>query len=159
MFDKIVLGHVKDKNEAYHESSMVKQTIYHMITLTVYLGLTIYTLLIMPMRMNYDGKLDMVDVHGYVHQVSAEVHHNALGLAWGLFLGAIIINLVFYKLHPSMPDMNPTSDDKLQTHVCGTIWNINKCSCGSNEEVSDTTNDEDEDHGARNLGSFELQEV
>ena len=80
-----------------------------------------------------DGSLDMVDVHGYVHQVSAEVHYNALGLAWSLFLGAIIINLVFYALHPSMAEMNPTSDDKLQTHVCGTIWNIRKCSCGSNE--------------------------
>ena len=87
----------------------------------------------MPLRMNPDGTLDMVDIHGYVHQVSAEFHHDALGLAWGLFLGAIIINLVFYKLHPSMPEMNPTSDDKLQTHVCGTIWNIKKCSCGSNE--------------------------
>ena len=87
------------------------------------------------MRMNLDGTLDMVDVHGYVHQVSAEVHHEALGLAWGLFLGAIIINLVFYALHPAMPEMNPTSDDKLQTHVCGTIWNIKKCSCGhSNDE-------------------------
>ena len=75
----------------------------------------------------------MVDVHGYVHHVSAEFHHDALGLAWGLFLGAIIINLVFYKLHPSMPEMNPTSDDKLQTHVSGTIWNIKKCSCGSSE--------------------------
>ena len=79
-----------------------------------------------------DGTLDMVDVHGYVHKVSAEVHHNALGLAWGLFLGVIIINLVFYALHPSMPEMNPTSDDKLQTHVCGTIWNIKKF-CGNIE--------------------------
>ena len=41
MFDNIVLGHVKDKNEAYHESSMVKQTLYNLITLTAYLGLVI----------------------------------------------------------------------------------------------------------------------
>ena len=51
----------------------------------------------MPLRMNHDGTLDMVDIHGYVHQVSAEVHHEALGLAWGLFLGAVFLNLLFYK--------------------------------------------------------------
>ena len=39
MFDKIVHGHVNDKNEAYHESSMVKQGLYIVITLTAYLGL------------------------------------------------------------------------------------------------------------------------
>ena len=38
MFDNIVLGHVKEKNEAYHESSMVKQTIYYVITMTAYIG-------------------------------------------------------------------------------------------------------------------------
>ena len=38
MIDNIVLGHIKDKNEANHESSMVKQIIYNMITLTAYLG-------------------------------------------------------------------------------------------------------------------------
>ena len=36
-----------------------------------------------------------------------------------------------------MPEMSPTSDEKLQTHVCGTVWNIKKCSCGtsSNEGI------------------------
>ena len=38
MIDNIVLGYIKDKNEANHESSMVKQIIYNMITLTAYLG-------------------------------------------------------------------------------------------------------------------------
>ena len=38
MFDNIVLGQVQDKNEAYHESSMIKQTLYYMITMTAYLG-------------------------------------------------------------------------------------------------------------------------
>ena len=87
------------------------------------------------MRMSIDGTIAMVDVHGYVHHVSADVHKDALGLAWCLFLGAILLNLLFYKLHPAMPEMSPTSDEKLQTHVCGTVWNIKKCSCGtSNSE-------------------------
>ena len=83
------------------------------------------------MRMNTDGTLDMVDVHGYVHQVSSDVHKDVLGLAWTLLFGAILLNLLFYKLHPAMPEMNPTSNDKLQTHVCGTVWNIKKCSFGT----------------------------
>jgi len=120
--------------------------------------------------MNSDGTIDMVDVHGYVHKVSANVHKDALGLAWCLFLGAILINLLFYKLHPAMPEMSPTSDEKLQTHVCGTVWNIKKCSCGtSNNEVVednenieivvDTTGNDTEEEGVRNLESFELQDL
>ena len=85
------------------------------------------------MRMSIDGTIAMVDVHGYVHHVSADVHKDALGLAWCLFLGAILLNLLFYKLHPAMPEMSPTSDEKLQTHVCGTVWNIKKCSCGTSD--------------------------
>ena len=88
----------------------------------------------MPLRMNGEGMLDMVDVHGYTHQVSPRVHKEALGLAWGLFIGAFIFNLLFYNMHPAMPEMNLTSDDKLQTHVCGIVWNLKKCLCGPSKK-------------------------
>ena len=88
----------------------------------------------MPLKMNNDGMLEMVDVHGYRHQVSAEVHKEALGLAWGLFFGAFLFNLLFYNMHPAKPEMNLTSEDKLQTHVCGTVWNLKKCGSSVDKE-------------------------
>ena len=76
--------------------------------------------------------MDLVDIHGYVHQVSVEYHKNALGLGWGLFFGSIVLNIIYYKLHPAAPSFALTSDDKLRTHVCGTVWNWKKCVCGGN---------------------------
>ena len=76
--------------------------------------------------------MDLVDIHGYVHQVSVEYHKNALGLGWGLFFGSIVLNIIYYKLHPAAPTFAVTSDDKLRTHVCGTVWNWKKCVCGGN---------------------------
>ena len=38
MFDRVVHGYVKEDNEGYHESSMVKQIIYYIIMFFSYLG-------------------------------------------------------------------------------------------------------------------------
>ena len=42
-------------------------------------------------------------------------------------------------MHPGMPEMNPTSDDKVKSYICGSLWNIKKCSCGTsdNDEGND----------------------
>ena len=91
--------------------------------------LTIYTLV----KLSAEGlMMDLVDIHGYVQQVSVEDHKNALGLGWGLFFGSIVLNIVYFKLHPAAPSFAVTSDDKLRTHVCGTVWNWKKCVCGGN---------------------------
>ena len=92
--------------------------------------LTIYTLVKIPDVMLLDGSMELVDVNGYVQQISADDHKNVMGLAWGLFFAAILLNLLYYKLHPAIPPMTVTNDDKLRTHVCGTVWNLKKCRCG-----------------------------
>ena len=91
--------------------------------------MTIFSLVMIP-----DGSMELVDVNGYVQQISAEDHKNALGLAWGLYFASLVLNLVYYKIHPASPPV--TSDDKLRTHVCGTVWNLKSCGCGGNFKMS-----------------------
>ena len=38
MFDRVAHGHVKEENEAYHESTLVKQIVYNIIMICTYLG-------------------------------------------------------------------------------------------------------------------------
>ena len=73
-----------------------------------------------------DEAMKLVDVHGYVQEISAKDHKNALGISWLLFFGAIIINLIYYKIHPAVPDFTINSDIKLRTHICGTVKNRGK---------------------------------
>ena len=59
------------------------------------------------------------DIYGNAHDLTPLNVHVMLGVGWASFLGSWLINIVYYKFHPSAVEMDPRSDEKKTLFVFG----------------------------------------
>ena len=52
------------------------------------------------------------DIYGSDHDLTPHHVHVMLGVGWACFLGSWLINIAYYKFHPSAVEMNPFSDKR-----------------------------------------------
>jgi len=81
-----------------HESSFFKQFLYFLIFAFLHLGLTLATLL------NITDNMKLIDVNGVKHEFKSDHIYMMLKVGWIFFLLAWILNIIYYKLHPSAVD-------------------------------------------------------
>ena len=59
------------------------------------------------------------DIYGNDHNLTPLNIQVMLGVGWACFLGSWLINIAYYKFHPSAVEMDPRSDDKKTLFVFG----------------------------------------
>ena len=59
------------------------------------------------------------DIYGNDHDLTPLNVHVMLGVGWASFLGSWLINIAYYKFHPSAVEMDPRSDEKKTLFVFG----------------------------------------
>ena len=59
------------------------------------------------------------DIYGNDHYLAKHHVRVMLGVGWACFLGSWLINIAYYKFHPSAVEMDPRSDDKKTIFVFG----------------------------------------
>ena len=59
----------------------------------------------------------LVDMNGNKHQMTAGFVSGVLFAGWFSFLLGIIVNIIYYIIHPMAPQVNPK--DKLNTFILG----------------------------------------
>ena len=59
------------------------------------------------------------DIYGIDHDLTSKHVYVMLGVGWTCFLGSWLINIVYYKVHPSAVDFLSFSDKK-RLYVFGT---------------------------------------
>ena len=69
--------------------------------------------------LNIKEGMKIKDIYGTDHTLTPHHVHVMLGVGWGCFLGSWLINIVYYKFHPSAVEMDPRSDDKKTLFVFG----------------------------------------
>ena len=85
------------KKKVLHESTLVRQSLYFCLFFFLLLGLTLHTLVTLD---NTQGFI-LVDPHGNRSILTATICYNLLWTGWGSFIGAWLINIGFYFIHPS----------------------------------------------------------
>ena len=61
----------------------------------------------------------MKDTYGNDHDLKPLNIIVMLAVGWACFLGSWLINIAYYKFHPSAVEMDPRSDDKKTLFVFG----------------------------------------
>ena len=74
---------------------------------------------------NNQEKLVLVDVNGTSHNITKGNVINLVGFGWGFYSLSFVLNIIYYKIHPSFTDVSPTSI--LQRLKCRK--NVEKCNC------------------------------
>ena len=80
-----------------HESTLVRQTLYFCLFFILLLGLTVDTLVTLDSTQG----LALVDQVGNTKVLTAAFCYKLLGIGWGSFILAWIINICLYAIHPS----------------------------------------------------------
>ena len=83
--------------ERLHESTLVRQILYFCLFFILLLSLTVVTLV----RLDHTQGLTLVDQFGQSEVLGATFFYKMLGIGWGSFLLAWIINICLYAIHPS----------------------------------------------------------
>jgi len=137
----------KARKKIRHEPTVVKQTIYFLIMTSLNLGLTIATLESMTPNMR------LIDVNGFPHELTEHQVKMMITIGWLTFLAAWVMNICFYKTHPSAVDFSPKRfKDKMFIYIFGKKYNLicslssclgcttcSDCRCSSNSEWSCAT--------------------
>ena len=53
-----------------------------------------------------DEPILLADVNGGVHPLPSSSIVTMIGVGWGLYLGSICLNYLYYKMHPSATDIS-----------------------------------------------------
>ena len=87
------------RKKVLHESTLVRQSLYFCLFFLLLLSLTVATLISLVTTRG----LTLVDQFGYSRVLGEDgtFCYKLLGIGWGSFLLAWIINIVFYCVHPS----------------------------------------------------------
>ena len=85
------------KKKVLHESTLVRQSLYFCLFFILLLSLTVATLV----SMDHTKGLTLVDQRGYKEVLTATFCYKLLGIGWGSFILAWIINICLYAIHPS----------------------------------------------------------
>ena len=65
----------------------------------MFIRLTIWTVTSLT-----DDPIMLTDVNGGVHPLQGSNIVTMIGLGWGLFLASLVLNTLYYELHPSATD-------------------------------------------------------
>jgi len=104
----------KTKDEHLHESSFLKQTLYYLLFFCFKVGFTVSTLL------NVSDKMVLVDVNGRKIELIHQDVFWILGTGWIASFLALVLNFVYYNLHPSAVDFNIGRFRKrIVLYICG----------------------------------------
>merc|ERR1712154_668282 len=126
MFEK----RVKQKTIQRHQPTFMKQLIYFIIMLSFNLWLTIHTVLRM------DDGMTIVDETGRVHDLSVATVRTMIGTGWGAFIAAWLLNIAFYKVHPSAVDLEVSRfRNKMVINVLGEQKRIMKAAKEEDETI------------------------
>ena len=85
------------KKKVLHESTLVRQTLYFCLFFILLLSLTLVTLV----SLDHTKGFVLVDQFGRSQDLGATFCYKLLGIGWGSFILAWIINICFYAIHPS----------------------------------------------------------
>ena len=85
------------KKKVLHESTLVRQSLYFCLFVGLLGSLTVLTLV----RLDATQGLALVDQHGNKEVLEASFCYKLLGIGWGSFILAWIINICLYAIHPS----------------------------------------------------------
>ena len=86
------------KSKVLHESTLVRQSLYFCLFFLLLLTLTVATLY----SLNSTKGLTLVDQYGKNTVLEPTIFCSVvLGVGWGSFIGAWVINICFYAMHPS----------------------------------------------------------
>ena len=85
------------KKKVLHESTLVRQSLYFLLFFLLLLGLTLHTLY----TLDNTQEFSLVDPNGNRSVLGATICYNLLKIGWGSFMGAWVINICFYAMHPS----------------------------------------------------------
>ena len=66
----------------------------------------------------------LIDVNGYSHNMSPEFVIKVLVIGWIFFIMAILVNCVYYVIHPMAPQVHPKN--KLKTYLLGKLVSRDK---------------------------------
>jgi len=103
-----------DKQSRMHQSKFLKQCAYNVVIVTVNLGLTIWTAVTMTdIEYNMEtasniacSALNLTIVNGTETRLISTTNTGwMLGSGWLFFLASLLLNLVYYLIHPSSPEM------------------------------------------------------
>ena len=85
------------KKKVLHESTLVRQSLYFCLFFILLLSLTVATLV----SLDPDQGFTLVDQDGNRNVLAATFCYKLLGIGWGSFILAWIINICLYAIHPS----------------------------------------------------------
>ena len=87
------------KKKVLHESTLVRQSLYFSLFFILLLSLTVATLV----RLDPDQDFTLVDHRGFGQVLGKDGSfcYKLLGIGWGSFILAWIINICLYAIHPS----------------------------------------------------------
>ena len=97
----------------------IKKLEYDLFSLSIHTGL------------NISEGMTIKDIYGDDHDLSPDHVHVMLAVGWACFLGSWLINIAYYKFHPSAVDVFSLSD-KGKLYMFGT----DVFSSGNGEEPS-----------------------
>ena len=96
---KALLKDQDGKKKVLHESTLVRQSLYFCLFFILLLSLTVATLI----SLEHNEGLKLVDQFGYSRVLGKDgtFCYKLLGIGWGSFILAWIINICLYAIHPS----------------------------------------------------------
>ena len=69
--------------------------------------------------LNIKEGMKITDIYGNAHDLTPHHVHVMLGVGWACFLGSWLINIAYYKFHPTAVEVFSLSDKK-KLYVFGT---------------------------------------
>jgi len=134
-----------------HQSSFVKQLCYYIIVFIIQISLTLVTLLNTPLE-----GITMVDKYGRTYIFTTSIVAITLAIGWAAFVLAMILNLLYYVLHPSQVNVK-SFQEKRVVNLFG--YEI-RLSCSGrkkgNEEVEEKDEKADENYNENEAENDEV---
>ena len=74
--------------------------------------------------------MKLIDVNGVSHELTEAQVRMMVMIGWLTFLAAWVMNILFYKSHPSAVDFSPKRfRDKMFIYIFGQKYSLSSCLC------------------------------
>lgn len=84
----------------------------------------------------------LIDVNGRPHDLTEHQVRMMITIGWMTFLAAWVMNIFFYKTHPSAVDFSPKRlKDKMFIYIFGNKYSLIMCCCSSKDSCFATCSD------------------
>ena len=116
-----MLKEKKKADKKSHESTLMRQIVYFLIFFILFLRyknkhskviLILYSLTIDTQLRTREG-MSIKDVHGNPHKFTKNHLDVMIGVGWACFIVSWMVNIAYYKFHPSAVEMFEFSDKKI----------------------------------------------